>query len=240
MNRSNLVVTQNSLLRNRILLGVLVLALLAVGWFLYELGMNHAGFSRMESVSMQTEFEAENREVTARAKELSEQVAALKMAAKVDREAYSQVESELIILQARIQEQQEDIDFYKGIVNENDGSGLRIQDFEILKGFGEGEYDIRLVLAQAFRSDRQISGQIDLVIEGVQRGKAARLSVIDIAAEGSSGKPLQYSFRYFQDLKTGLVLPADFAPERVHVIVRTRGKSSKTVEEFFIWEVKTS
>lgn len=239
MNRPNLVVTRHSLLRSRILFGSIAFGLLAAGWFLYELGMSHAGFSRMDSLSVQSQLDAENRELTARNKELSERLAALEMAATVDREAYRKVESELVLLQARIQEQQEDIEFYKGIVNENEASGLRIQDFEIVKGFGDREYDVRLVLAQAFRSDRQVSGEIDLIIEGVQRGKPARLGFAELAAEAGGEKPLSYSFRYFQDLKRELLLPEGFEPDRVQIIVRPAGKSSKTVEEFFIWEAET-
>ena len=72
----------------------------------------------------------------------------------------------------------------------------------------------------------------------LQRGKAARLTLAELSPPDAARKPLQYSFRYFQDLKTAVVLPPDFAPERVQVIIRTQGKTSKTVEEFFIWEVK--
>ena len=239
MNRPNLVVTRHSLLRSRVLFGGAAFAVLAAGWFLYELGMSQAGFSRMESLSLQAELEAENRELRARNKELSERVAALEVATTVDREAYSKVEGELVVLQARIQEQQEDIEFYKGIVNENEASGLRIQDFEIIKGFGEREYDVRLVLAQAFRSDRQVSGEIDLIVEGVQSGQPARLGLAELATEEGAEKSLRYSFRYFQDLKRALMLPEGFEPDRVQIIVRPAGKSSKTVEEFFIWEAKT-
>ncbi len=107
-----------------------------------------------------------------------------------------------------------------------------------MQGFGEREFDVRLVLAQAFRSDRQVSGEVDFVVEGVQRGKAARLTLDELRAADPDAKPLRYAFRYFQDLKAAIVLPEGFAPERVHVTVRSKGKSSKTVEEFFIWEVK--
>ena len=237
MNGPNLIITRESLLRRRLTAAALVLLLIIFGWLMYELGLSRAGFSSLQASKERNLIATEKRELEARNKELSERLAVLEIAAKVDREAYGKVETELVALQERILEQQEDIEFYKGIVNENDGTGLRIQDFQISRGLGEREYDLRLVLAQAFRSDRKISGQVDLVIEGVQRGKAARLGLGDLGDEGST-KPLRYSFRYFQDLKAAVVLPQDFAPERVHVIVKASGKSAKTVEEFFIWDMK--
>ncbi len=238
MNRPNIVVSRHSAMRRKLMgLGGALIVIVG-GWLIYELGLNRAGFSRMDSMALQSRLEAENRELAARNKELSERIAALEVGEKVDRQGYSKVEGELIELQARILEQQEDIEFYKGIVNENDGIGLRIQDFQISQGIGEREFDVRLVLAQAFRSDRQVSGQVDVVIEGVQRGEARRLTMSEVAGPENDGKPMKYSFRYFQDLKAALQLPEGFAPERVHVIVQTKSKSAKTVEEFFIWDVK--
>ncbi len=239
MNRPNLVVTRQSMLRKRLLIAGLLCSVFIGGWFIYELGLSGAGFHRRESLEIQHDLSNKNKNLVKLNKELRQKVAALEMATKIDRKGYGQVESELELLQARILEQQEDIEFYKGIVNENDAIGLRIQDFQISHGFGEREFDVQLVLAQAFRSDRQVSGGVDLVVEGVQRGKAVRLNLAQLTPDEVTVKPLQYSFRYFQGLKAELVLPEDFAPERIHVIVRSKGKSSKTVEEFFIWDLKT-
>jgi hypothetical protein len=93
------------------------------------------------------------------------------------------------------------------------------------------------VLAQAFRSTRQVSGQVELVVEGMQEGEPARLGLADIGATSGKNR-LSYSFKYFQDLKTEVLIPTGFEPERVHVIVHPKGKTSKTVEDFFVWNAK--
>ena len=95
----------------------------------------------------------------------------------------------------------------------------------------------RIVLAQAFRSTRQVSGKVEMVVEGIQGTRAVRLKLSDIGGEGAADR-LAYSFKYFQDLKADIVIPADFQPERVHVIIHPKGKSAKTVEDFFVWNVK--
>ena len=95
-----------------------------------------------------------------------------------------------------------------------------------------------VVLAQAFRSTRLVSGQVEMVIEGLQAGEPARLGLTELAPESDASR-IAYSFRYFQDLKAEIVIPDGFEPERVHVIVRVKGKNSKTVEDFFVWEVKS-
>ncbi|MGI9291084.1 MAG: DUF6776 family protein [Gammaproteobacteria bacterium] len=224
-------------MRRRILAVILFILMGALAWSMFELGLNRAGFKQLEAMSERRLMESEIRELEARNKRLSERIAVLEIATKVDTEAYGQVETELVGLQEKILEQQEDIEFYKGIVNADDGTGLRIQDFQITRGIGEREYDLRLVLAQAFRSDRKVSGRVEMVVEGVQRGKAVRLGLGELGSEDAA-KSMNYSFRYFQDFKAAVVLPQDFAPERVQILIKTAGKSAKTVEEFFIWEIK--
>jgi len=236
MSRRVVVTNQSQQSRYILWSGIASLVLL-VGLVSYEFGQNRAGFSRIDAQENVTNLEAENNKLARENKKLSEHIAVLETSVKVDREAYRKVETQLVDLQSRILEQQEDIEFYKGIVNENDGTGLRIQDFQISQGLGEREFDLRLVLAQAFRSTKLVAGQVEMVVEGMQEGEPVRLPLGDLVADSDSGK-LSYSFRYFQDLKADVVIPPDFVPERVHVIVHFKGKNSKTVEDFFVWNVK--
>jgi cell division protein FtsB len=240
MSRDNVIVSYQTLTKNRVMLIVFVVLALSGVYLAYEIGLGRAGFNRMEAIADRAELESHNEELQVELKTLHERIAVLETAAKIDREAYRKIDDVLVDLQNRVHEQQEDIEFYKGIFNENDGTGLRIQDFRVVHGLGEQEYDLRLVLAQAFRVDRQVSGSVEIVVEGLQRGKPVRLDLSDLAsADSEARKRLKYSFRYFQDIKAGLVLPADFVPERVHVIVRPQGKKSKTVEDFFVWNIKS-
>ena len=237
MNRKVVVTSQSEQFRYILWAGIAGLVIVT-GLISYELGQNRAGFSRIDAQDNVTRLESENSDLVKENKKLSEHIAVLETSVKVDREAYRKVENQLVDLQSRILEQQENIEFYKGIVNENDGTGLRIQDFRISQGLGEREFDLRLVLAQAFRSTKLVSGQVEMVVEGLQEGEPVRLALQDLVSNNASGK-LGYSFRYFQDLKAEVVIPPDFVPERVHVIVRFKGKNSKTVEDFFVWNVKS-
>jgi len=238
MNRSKMIVAKHSLRTRRLVQAGALCVLLVMALVMYEFGLKRAGFSRMSALESTARLQGEKQDLEAENKELRERLAVLETAAKIDREAYGDVESELSELQNRILEQQEDIEFYKGIVNENDGTGLRIQDFSVSRGLGEREFDLRLVLAQAFRATRQVSGQVEMVIEGMQGGEPTRLGLAELAPETGADDRLAYSFRYFQDLKAEILIPPDFVPERVHVIVRSKGKNPKTVEDFFVWNVK--
>jgi hypothetical protein len=210
-----------------------------VGLLAYDFGLRRAGYLR--SVSMAEREALTNEVATLRGdnKQLSERIAVLETAAKVDREAYRQVEAELVELQARILEQQEDIEFYRGIVGEDDGSQLRIQDFRVVSAATPGDYQLRLVLAQALRSSREIAGRIDVAFEGARDGRPETLDMAELTDESV---PIGYEFRYFQEIRAGFRLPNGFRPERVRVRIRPgsgRGKSAETVEEVFVWAVET-
>ncbi len=220
------------------LLGAGAVVLLLGGFALYELGMMRAGFNRLESLAEYQELGNKYATAVAENKKMRERNTVLETAAKIDREAYRQVESQLVDLQTQIQHQTEDLDFYKGIVNADEGTGLRIQDFRISSSVGEHNYTLRVVLAQALRSNQKISGQVELVIEGLRAGAAESLDVGDLIAAEEGADKLRFGFRYFQDLQVNIAIPADFEPERVLIKARLKGNSSKTVEEFFDWTVK--
>lgn len=238
MGSSRLVIRSHAPLRRRLLVVLVFVALLGAAFGLYEAGQRRAGFNRIAAELELAELEASIRAQKAESKSLREKIAVLETAAKIDREGYTQVESELVELQARILEQQEDIAFYRGIVSPDDAAGLRIQNFSLSRGIGPLTFNMQLVLAQAFRSDRQVAGYVELSVEGVRQGEAVRLGLPELLAESDPKTRLDFSFRYFQDLKADLVLPSGFAPQRVIVKVTPKGKSAKTVEESFDWAVK--
>jgi hypothetical protein len=209
---------------------------LAGAFFAYELGQIRAGYNRLESeqryAALQKELIALQEDNVAR----RERVALLETSEKINAEAYRQVEAQLIELQARILKQQEDLAFYEGIVASDQTAGLRIQDFALVPGVDDSAFSLRLVLAQALRNDREVSGYIELAVQGTRGGEPLTLDLRDLAA--SEDERLDFSFRYFQNLEADLVLPKGFAPERVIVKLTPKGKAVKAVEESFAWRVK--
>ncbi len=218
---------------------VVRLLLLALGagalYLSYEFGRIRAGYDVIEASAERGEFEniiasLENEKLA-----LSEQVALLETHRNIDREAYAEVEKSLDTLQAKIQEQRDAIAFYRGIVSPADGNaGLRVQDFRLSRGQAEREYTVRLVLVQAMKHDRKVSGDVSLSIAGLQDGAQKSYDFGDLTPEsGDSAWP--FSFRYFQAFDRQLVLPDGFEPERVTVEVESRTKAIASIEQGYAW-----
>jgi cell division protein FtsB len=213
------------------------LALLVVftGYLVFEYGRISAGYDVVDAASERGELEAHIKSLDDEIEALKQEVALLETHREIDREAYREVEGSLITLQAKIQEQRDAIAFYRGIVSPADGnSGLRVQDLKLTRGAREREFNMRLVLVQAMKHDRKVSGDVAVSIEGSEDGAGRTYALTDLLP-ADADKAWPFSFRYFQDFDRQLVLPDGFTPERVHVEVRSKTRSISSIEESFAW-----
>lgn len=214
---------------------VLVLLALIVGYLVFEYGRISAGYNVVDAANERRILEEHIEVLDSEIGELKQEVALLETHREIDREAYKEVEGSLIGLQAKIQEQQDAIAFYRGIVSPADGnSGLRVQDFKLSRGAEEREFNLRLVLVQAMKHDRKVSGNVAVTVEGSEDGEARTYTLAELLPPDAD-KDWPFSFRYFQDFDRQFVLPDGFTPERVLVEVRSRTRSISSIEENYAW-----
>jgi hypothetical protein len=215
----------------------IVVAGLGIAWYIYDLGQQRAGFDRQKANERYAELQAEFIDIQKENRRLRDRVALLETNNKVDSEAYRRVESQLSQLQEKILDQQEELGFYEGIVGPSQSAGLRVQDFELAQGIDSSAYRVHLVLAQALRNDRRVSGYVELMVKGVADGEMRTLNLRDLAADGHKNGRLDFSFRYFQNLQANLVLPDGFAPSLVIVKLTPSGKKAEIVEKTYEWAI---
>ena len=214
--------------------GVIAVLIAAAGYLVFEYGRISAGYDVVDAAAEQQAFEDRIHSLNKEIADLRQEVALLETHREVDREAYREVEGSLVTLQAKIQEQQDAIAFYRGIVSPADGNaGLRVQDLRLTRGKEEREFNLRLVLVQAMKHDRKVSGDVNLTVEGSVDGVEASYALADLITEDD--KSWKFSFRYFQDFDRLILLPDGFEPERITVQVQSRTRSISSIEESFAW-----
>jgi len=212
-----------------------VLLILVAGYLVFEYGRISAGYDTVDAAKELGALEAQIDTLDDEIEALKQEVALQETHREIDREAYKEVEGSLIALQAKIQEQQDAIAFYRGIVSPSDGKpGLRVQDFKLTRGGEEREFNLRLVLVQAMKHDRKVSGNVAVRVEGNENGEARTYVLTDLLPADSE-RAWPFSFRYFQNFDRQIVLPDGFTPERVHVEVRSKTRSISSIEESFAW-----
>lgn len=213
----------------------LALLVLIAGYLVFEYGRISAGYNIIDAANERGDFEANIDTLNDKIEELNQEVALQETHRDIEREAYKEVETSLIALQAKIVEQQDAIAFYRGIVSPADGKpGLRVQDFKLTRGAEEREFNLRLVLVQAMKHDRKVSGDVALSVEGNEDGETKSYALTDLLPAGAD-QAWPFSFRYFQDFDRQIVLPDGFTPERVLVEVRSKTRSISSIEESFAW-----
>ena len=214
---------------------VIVALVIGAAYLVFEFGRIQAGYDMIDAAAERQNYDDEITGLENQIISLNEQVALLETHRDIDRAAYGEVEGSLTELQAKIQEQQDAIAFYRGIVSPADGkSGLRVQDFRLTRGGAEREYAIRLVLVQTKKHDRKVSGNVKLSIVGELNGVETSYEYAQLLPAAGDGK-WAFSFRYFQDFDRHVVLPDGFTPERITVQVESRTRSIASIEESFSW-----
>ena len=217
----------------------LVVLIGVFGYLVFEFGRIQANYNIVDAAAERQNFENRIEGLQAEIVALKEQVVLLETHREIDKEAYKDVETSLMTLQAKIQEQTDAIAFYRGIVSPTDGAaGLRVQDLRLTRGSVERAYNVRLVLLQSLKHDRKVSGDVKLTVVGDQGGAEARIDFAQLLPADAS-KNWPFSFRYFQDFDREIILPDGFTPERINIEVLSKTRSIDSIEKTFAWEIST-
>lgn len=229
---TRLIVRSHHPWRLRLALAMVLVASAVAAWGLFEYGRYRGGFDVQAAERAHAELLRTNDEQLASIVRLREQQAVLERSAQIEREAYRQLEGTVTELQDEILELKEELAFYRGIVSPSDANqGLRLQDFDIVRGAGGRGWHYKLVLTQVLKNDRVATGTVHIEFDGAEDGKARKLALKEIG--GQEGLP--FKFKYFQDIEGDIVLPSGFVPAKVIVRVEPRNKEHSRLEEVFDW-----
>jgi len=220
----------------RIVRAILLIPILLGALYLsFELGRYQAGYSLLDVREQTDDFAASIAESAATISELQNQVARLETSREIDRETYSTIEANLAELQARIQAQEEELVFYRGIVSPGDGvAGLRIQNVEVEPGVNGESHILRLLLVQAIVQNERVTGSVRPRLIGTLDGESVELGLDEFGFESSS-TDIPYGFRIYQDLIVLLSLPEGFLPTELEIQVWPRSPRGETIVQSFPW-----
>ncbi len=231
MKSGRLVVKTHSPLRTRLTLLGLAIAIIGTAAVLYYLGELNAGFDQVAAADERKRLQGTIAAVEKEKANLRDKVALLERSNQVDKEAYSEVDSNLKALQEEILELREEVTFYRGIVSPVESSaGLRIERFRVDKQGEDSLFHYNLVLTQVLKNDRTVAGDVDITIEGLQEGQPKTMALEKISTQRSN---LKFRFRYFQKFEGDIRLPEGFSPRSVVVEVSPYRK--KNITRSFMW-----
>ena len=233
-----LVVRAHTPKRRAVLLTLGALAVLGVLYAAFEFGRYDAGFRVVDSVRGALSASARIRGLEAENEKQRSQLEAADVARRVDREGYKQVERSLGDMQSQIARLNQDLSFYRGLVQPDSITHVKVQQMQIVPEAAAGQFRLKFVLMQTGKPDNVVAGNAAISVDGLLQGKPSTLSFAQLTPNRRAS--LTYSFRYFQDYDEPLQLPLGFEPTRVGVEIHS-GRDKDTSHSFrqaFVWKAQ--
>jgi len=127
-----------------------------------------------------------------------------------------------------------DLEFYRRLGGANGSQApLTVHYLELQPTKSPRVYRVLFSLTQNLRWATNISGNIQLGIDGIRNGVAEHLTNEQLLAE--SAGPLSFQFKHFQQLECLITLPEGYEPSRL--TIQLKSKSLRTpVEQSMEWQ----
>ena len=220
--------------RARLLIAMGVAAALLL-YAAFELGRYDAGFRVVDSVHGALAASSRIRGLEAENEQLRQKLAAADVAQRVDREGYKQVQRSLGDMQSQIARLNQDLSFYRGLVQPDPSVHVKVQQMQIVPE-SPGTYHLKFVLMQTGKPDKDVTGNATIVVDGLLDGKPVTLTYAELSPNHHVS--LAYSFRYFEDYDEVVQLPAHFEPTRVGVEIRAGRDTTHSFRQAFVWKAQ--
>src|SRR5260370_39770808 len=149
-----LVVRSHAPKRRAVLLASSVLLALVVIYGAFELGRYEAGFRVVDSVRGALSASTRIRRLEAENKRQREQLEAAEGARRVDREGYKQVARSLGDMQSQIARLNQDLSFYRGLVQPDSLVHFKVQQMQIVPESAAGELPLEFGFVQTGKPGR--------------------------------------------------------------------------------------
>jgi hypothetical protein len=221
--------------RRAVLWGAAVLLAVTLLYAAFELGRYDAGFRVVDSVRGALAASSRIRELEADNARQRTQLEAADVARRVDREGYKQVERSLGDMQSQIARLNQDLSFYRGLVQPESLIHVKVQQMQIVPE-AAGQFRLKFVLMQTGKPDSVVTGNAAIVVDGLLRGKPRSLSFAELSP--SRRVSLAYSFRYFEEYDELIRLPPGFEPTRVGVEIHSGRDSIHSFRQAFVWKAQ--
>jgi hypothetical protein len=153
-----------------------------------------------------------------------------------EREGYAQVERSLCDMQSQIARLNQDLSFYRGLVQPETLIHVKVQQMQIIPDGPAGQYHLKFVLMQTGKPDKEVVGNAGITLDGLLKGKPLSLSYAQVSP--GHRLSLAYSFKYFQEYNEPLDLPLGFEPTRIGVEIHSGRDSAHSFRQAFVWKAQ--
>jgi hypothetical protein len=202
----------------------------------FEIGRYDAGFRVVDSVRGALSANSRIRKLQAENEKLHSQLEAAEVSRRADNEGYALVQRSLGDMQSQIARLNQDLSFYRGLVQPDSLVHVKVQQMQIVPQAEAGQFQLKFVLMQTGKPDREVNGNAVITIEGLQQSKPVKLTFAQ--ASPNHRVSLTYSFKYFEEYAEPIMLPPRFEPTRVGIEIRSSKDAAHSFRQAFVWKAQ--
>ena len=206
---------------------------LALLYVAFEYGRSVAGYSALSSLTQRQALASRIGRLDEERLQLERRLAAREVAGRVDAEAQSETQAMIGELQAELARQQQELEFYRGLVAEKFGTGtIKVQELSV-KPSGSGAFVVSVTLVHSATRDTTATGSLTLAVTGSRRGALTRLDLEELTADRR--QRVDFSLRYFTTVEVPVTLPPGFQPASIELEFRSSRSGTDAVRQTFPW-----
>lgn len=188
-------------------------------------------------VAEKAELEVKNLDLEARLTEAASELSRLKLSSEVDAAALENSRQEMIGLQRKIYQRDEELKLYRELLQDNDQpNGLSVGDLNLVP-MDDGRIRYRWVARQKTVKMKTLSVYAEVWILGMQGDEEVSLSVADLDDQ-IKRLPIKLEFKYFSINQGILTLPEGFEPDKVRITLRYTWMNKAQSDQKFDWKLE--
>lgn len=164
---------------------------------------------------------------------LTQEITALRTTTEVDRQTMEELRQLVMTQRAQLSASERDLRVYKDLLSpgaKTNPLGISFGVFTAFPMKEKGHFSYSLTVQKLSTKEADFSGTLEFRIIGLQGSQTLQLSLYQVSAQVTSPS-IPLSFKYFQTLEGDMVLPVDFTPQTVELVVKGGDKKAPPLVE---------
>lgn len=213
------------------------LLVLVVAFVLAVAGSYFAGVYQT-SQQQASQLNQQNAQQQKTAATLSQELAQLRISTDIDRQTIEELRQVVMTQKAQISASARDLLVYKDLLSphaKTNPLGLSFGVFTVSPLKEIGHFNYSLTVQKLSTKEADFSGFLEFRIIGLQGDKSLQLSLYQVSSQVTVPS-IPLNFKYFQKLEGDLILPVNFVPQTVELVVKTKdNKPPPLVSAELVW-----
>ncbi|MGH8671683.1 MAG: DUF6776 family protein [Burkholderiales bacterium] len=203
-----------------------IAAVMAAGW-IYERGMEYAGFSRRESSDEMAKLEQQSVLLARENADLRARLVRAERQAQIDRTTRDRLANYIKTLEEETGRLKGDLAFFHGLLSPSkQEDAVSIYSISVERSMMPGEYRYRVLLLQSGKREHAFQGSMRLLVSALQNG---RKTVHDAVGPQADAAKIDINFRYYQRIEGTFQVAPDAVVKSVQVRIVEDGAAQPTL-----------